>query len=175
MAASTAARLQTIYGANRSRSREPCAGGAHFVGGIPASPQSSRWSAQRFFPATNGSTHPKGIYTSRSDRPTRSGTGRQAMPFHREYFKRNKKHLCRRSSRETIARGILRQRCNLVWLSLRQSVKHAGNELEAVLLEADRRIVEVVIQRVDVQAEPLVDRKLQTSGHDRRVGVEVIP
>ena len=33
----------------------------------------------KIFQATNGSRNPKGIYTSRSDRPTRSGPGRQAF------------------------------------------------------------------------------------------------
>ena len=35
----------------------------------------------RIFQATNGSLDPKGIYKSRSDRPTRSGPGRQAIAF----------------------------------------------------------------------------------------------
>ena len=35
----------------------------------------------KIFQATNGSLDPKGIYKSRSDRPTRSGTGRQASLF----------------------------------------------------------------------------------------------
>ena len=48
------------------------------MGGIPASPRASRWSAGRFFSATIGGFDPKGVYTSRSDRSTRSGTSRQA-------------------------------------------------------------------------------------------------
>jgi hypothetical protein len=59
--------------------RAPYAGSAHFVGSIPASPMASRWSARESFLATIGSANPKGVYKSRSDRPTRSGPGRQAM------------------------------------------------------------------------------------------------
>ena len=56
-----------------------------------------------------------------------------------------------------------------------ESVGHAGYKLQAVLFEAEGRIVEVVIQQVHTQAQAVIDGHGKTKLSDRRPGVRIIP
>src|SRR5260370_8370357 len=58
---------------------------------------------------------------------------------------------------------------------LRQGVGDARHELEAVLLVAEGRVVEVVVQRVDAQAEALVDGHREPDVAEGGIRLEVVP
>src|ERR1035438_830004 len=58
--------------------------------------------------------------------------------------------------------------------SLRQSVRHAGGELERVLFESWRRIVQEGVQGVDAQVEPFVQRHRDSRASVPRVCVGVV-
>ena len=56
-----------------------------------------------------------------------------------------------------------------------EAVGDSGDKLQTVLVEAERRIVQIVIQQVHAEAEAVIDGKRESQGAYRRPCIGVVP